>query len=67
MTVKILDTELKEATLATYRDYNTVLKCAHKNKEKIERLQMFDFSSLLGKHILWDDIFQDTFFLSTNF
>ena len=64
MTVKLLDTELKEATLATYRDYNTVLKRAYKTKGKIERLQTFDFSNLLGKHIIWNDSFQDVFFIN---
>ena len=42
----------KQANLQTNEDLNTVSQIAAKNKEKIEKLQMFDLSLFIGNNYL---------------
>ena len=47
--------------LATNSDVNAVSQRANKNKERIEKLKMFDLSYFLGKNVFGDDVFQNVF------
>ena len=57
----IFDTKLKQANLATNRDFNAVSQRSHKNKEKTEKTKTFDLSNFFGKMVFGDKRFQNMF------
>ena len=62
MANEILNTKLKQASLVTKSDLNTVSKHANKNKEQVKNLETFHLSYCLGKNFLGDVGFQTMFF-----
>ena len=65
-TVEILDTKLKEKTLAKSIDLNILSELVNNNKEKIKKLKTLDLSFFLVKFFFADDGMQKCVYLSLN-
>ena len=59
--VVIFNEKLKGAKLTTNTDLVTSEQCATGNKVRIEKLQIFDSSFIIGKNFFGDDVLQSLF------
>ena len=55
----IFDERLKQSNLLTKSDFDSVLQCANKNDEKMEKLQTFNLYNFLDENYFTDDGLQN--------